>query len=57
MKFAGVAKIGADGKAELPVDKNATYVVAIDAESKHPGDFPNDGSLDARDVTSLMGRS
>ncbi len=31
LKFAGAAKMGADGKAELPIDKNASYIVAIDS--------------------------
>ncbi len=37
----------------MKISKPAS-IVAIDAESKCPGDFSNDGSLDARDVTSLM---
>ncbi len=54
LEFVGTAKIAPDGTAEVPVKDNGSYVIAVDSESKLPGDFSNDGKLDVFDVSKLL---
>ncbi len=54
LEFVGTAKIAPDGTAEVPVKDNGSYVIAVDSESKLPGDFSNDGKLDVFDVSAIL---